>query len=96
MTVAVDRVAAVQRWCANVMGQVGEEVQRVELDAGGVRFRIGVHAFDFVEPRGPRSRLAGWLEARGPSPYAATLRTPSGIARALDETDTLGARLSLA
>lgn len=95
VTVAVDQVATVQRWYADVIGDGGHEVQRVELDAGGVRVRIGVHEFDFVEPRRPRSPLVRWLEARGSSPYAATLRTSSGIARVLDQTDTLGARLSL-
>lgn len=96
VTVAVHDVATVRRWYAAVLRQPGQEVRRDGLDAAGVRFTIGPHLFDFVAPRGPRSPLGDWLRARGPSPYAATLRTTSGETGPLDETKTLGARLLLA
>jgi hypothetical protein len=47
-----------------------------------------------VAPRGPESALSGWLAARGPSPYSASLAasSPKGL---LPVERTLGARLSL-
>jgi hypothetical protein len=55
---------------------------------------MGPHALDFVAPRGPESPLSGWLAARGPSPYGATLATSSPRGPIpLDRT--LGARLLL-
>lgn len=95
VTVAVDDLATVRRWYASVLRDAGHEVQRGDLDAAGVRFTIGPHVFDFVAPKGSRSPLADWLRARGPSPYAATLTTTAGKTGSLDETTTLGARLSL-
>ena len=49
---------------------------------------------DFVTPAGPAGPLAGWLETRGPSPYALALET-SGAGGPLDERRALGARVTL-
>lgn len=95
VTVAVDDVAMVRRWYSSVLGMKGEEIQRNDLEASGVRFKIGPHVFDFVAPTGSRGPLGAWLRERGPSPYAATLLTASGKTGPLDETNTLGARLFL-
>jgi catechol 2,3-dioxygenase-like lactoylglutathione lyase family enzyme len=96
VTVAVGDLARVRGWYAAVLGGPGAEIERPELQAAGVRFEIGPHTFDFVTPRRPGAGpVAAWLAARGPSPYAATLRAP-GAARTLDEARTHGARLSLA
>ena len=96
VTVAVDDAARVAGWYTRLLGGPGTEIERPELEAAGVRVAIGPHTFDFVAPRrsgaGP---IAAWLSARGPSPYAASLRAP-GAGRALDEARTHGARLSLA
>ncbi len=96
VTVAVSDVASVRRWYARVLGAAGQDVSRDDLAATGARFTIGPHALDFVAPRGAGSPLTGWLEARGPSPYSATLLTASGKPGPLDQTKTLGARFSLA
>ena len=95
VTVAVADVGAVRAWYGGVLGRAGEEIRRDDLEAAGLRFRIGPHTFDFVAPTGGRGPLPAWLAARGPSPFAATLRTASGRRGPLDETKTLGARLSL-
>jgi len=95
VTVAVSDVATGRRWYAQVLKQPGEEIERAELDATGVRFAIGPNIFDFVTPKRPASDLGEWLRARGPSPYAATLKTAAGAVGPLDETRTLGARLSM-
>jgi len=95
LTVAVDDVATVRRWYATVLGAESQDSRRDDLDAAGVRFRIGPHGFDFVAPKGSRGPLGDWLRARGPSPYAATLVTTSGNTGPLDEAKTPGARLSV-
>ena len=96
VTVAVRDVAPVRRWYARVLGAGGQDVSRDDLAAAGVLFTSGPHALQFLAPRGPGSPLTGWLEARGPSPYAATLLAASGTPRPLDQAKTLGARFSLA
>jgi hypothetical protein len=96
VTVAVDDVATVRRWYSTVLGVRGDEVDRDDLDARGVRFRIGPHVFDFVGPKGAGSPLSSWLRTRGASPYAATLTSASGKTGPLDAARTLGARLALA
>ncbi len=96
VTVAVADPDAVRRWYEGVLGGGGQGIERKDLDAAGVRFRTGRHALDFVAPGGSRSPVGAWLRARGPSPYAAMLRTAGGKAGSLDEAKTLGARLALA
>lgn len=95
VTVAVDAVATVRRWYAPVLGDSGRSVTRDDLAAAGARFQIGPHVFDFVAAVDSKSPLGRWLHARGASPYAATLKTAGGKLGALDETKTLGARLTL-
>ena len=103
VTVAVSDIVPVRQWYARVLGAAGEDVSRNDLAAAGVLFTIGPHAIQFLAPRGAGSPLTGWLEARGPSPYAATLLTASGRAPVpearvgpLDQTKTVGARFSFA
>ncbi len=95
VTVAVDDVEAVRPWYRSVLGGGGTGIERSDLEAAGARFTIGPHVFEFVAPGGSRSPLGDWLRARGPSPYAATLRSASGKTGLLDETKTMGARLAL-
>ncbi len=93
VTVAVTDVAPVRTWYADVLGQRGRDVERKDLDAAGVGFGVGPHALELVTPRRGSGPLREWLETRGASPYAATLR--AATARALDPTRTLGAKLTL-
>lgn len=94
--VAVEDVAAVRRWYAEVLGRPGREIERLELDGAGVRFEISPHVFEFVAPKGAGApSLTEWLRRRGPSPYAATLRTTGRKVGALDETQTHYAKLTL-
>lgn len=97
LTVAVDDPDAVRGWYRPVLGMAGETIERPDLDARGVRFRIGLHTLDFVTPHtkdgtGP---LNDRLRDRGSSPFAFTLKTRSGATGPLDETRTLGARVAL-
>ena len=93
LTVAVDDVARVRRWYAEVTRQPGAEVTRPDVGGAGARFVIGPHTLDFVAPASPSSPLAAWLAARGPSPYAATFT--GGRPGTLDPAKTHGARLAL-
>lgn len=94
ITVAVEDVATVRRWYSAVLGVPGQDVGRPELQAVGARFTIGPHGFDFVAPARPSSPLTAWIDARGPSPYAATLRTTSDARGPLDTGKTQGTRLA--
>ncbi len=58
-------------------------------------FEIGPHLFDFVKPVTDKSPLVEWLETRGTSPYAATLRKKTPEPVVLDPELTHGAGLSL-
>jgi hypothetical protein len=88
LTIAVDDLATIRRWFAAVLGNDGQEIERDDLDATGVHFKIGPHGFDFVTPKGAGSPLRAWLRERGPSPYAATLKTASGKTSLLDVMKT--------
>ena len=96
VTVAVDDVARVRGWYSQVLKSPGADVERDDLAGAGVRFSIGPHTFDFVAPATSSSPLTAWLAARGPAPYAATLKGGAGRAGALDAAKTHGARLALA
>jgi catechol 2,3-dioxygenase-like lactoylglutathione lyase family enzyme len=95
VTVAVSDLPTVRGWYAAVLGQAGRAVARDDLEAAGAGFTIGPHTLEFVTPRTPTSPLRGWLGARGPAPYAATLTTVSATRGPLDPAHTEGARLSL-
>ena len=96
LTVAVEDVDTVEGWYARALGRPGQRVERHELDAAGVRFAVGPHVLDFVTPRGAgAASLTEWLRTRGPSPYAATLRSEGREVGPLDDSRTHGARLAL-
>jgi catechol 2,3-dioxygenase-like lactoylglutathione lyase family enzyme len=94
VTVAVDDLARIRQWYKAALGRDGAEIAREELQARGLRFRIGPHLFDFVKPADQKSPLAAWLEARGSSPYSALLRSASAKPGRLDLSLTHGANLS--
>lgn len=93
ITVAVDDLPTVRHWYQSVLGHDGAEIERDDLQARGVRFQIGPHLFDFVEPFTDSSPLTAWLKTRGPSPYSATLRSSTQKSVSLDKTLTHGANL---
>jgi len=94
LTVAVDDVARVRRWYAEVTKQPGADVTRPDLAGAGARFVVGPHTLDFVAPTSASSPLIAWLDTRGASPYSVTLT--GGRPGALDSAKTHGARLALA
>jgi hypothetical protein len=92
ITVATDDVARVRGWWSPVLRQPGVEIQRGDIGAAGVRLMAGPHALDFLGPRDASSPISTWVTARGPSPYAMTLKTGSGNTGPLDEMKA-GARI---
>lgn len=97
VAVGVDRLAHIRAWYRAVLGAEGDEIRRDDVGAAGIRFTVGPHALDIVAPAGPGSPLGAWLEQRGGSPYAATLRAANpGAGGPLDAALALGARLALA
>lgn len=94
VTVAVDDLATVRHWYKSALGHDGNQIERDDLRAKGVRFKIGPHSFDLLKPSAEESPLADWLKLRGPSPYSATLLTNSPKSMPLDLKLTHGAALS--
>ena len=94
VTVAVNDLPMVRHWYKTALGYDGDAVNQHDIKATGIRFRIGPHFFDFLQPTTQESPLTAWLRARGPSPYAATLRSNSQRATALEKSLTHGALLS--
>jgi catechol 2,3-dioxygenase-like lactoylglutathione lyase family enzyme len=91
--VAVNDVSTAERWYRAVLGAEGAAVKRDDLGASGLSFRIGPHCIAFLVPGSPGSPVASWLKTRGPSPYAATLRSQKDAAQ-LETNLTCGAALS--
>jgi catechol 2,3-dioxygenase-like lactoylglutathione lyase family enzyme len=76
LTIATSELARARQWFAGVLPSAAAQgISRPDLDATGVRLTIGDHVIDYVRPGGATSPLHAWLFARGPSPYAVTLRT---------------------
>jgi catechol 2,3-dioxygenase-like lactoylglutathione lyase family enzyme len=94
VTVAADDLPGVRRWYRSVLDYDGTEIISDDLRARGVSFEIGPHCCYFAQPIDEESPLAECLKMRGPSLYAATLRSNSRNPPALDVSLTHGARLS--
>lgn len=94
VVVAVDNLPAVRQWYTSVLEHDGHPVEWDDLKGSGLRFKIGPHFLDFLKPTRKDSPVADWLKARGPSPYAATLRSVSQKSIPMDKSLTYGAELS--
>jgi catechol 2,3-dioxygenase-like lactoylglutathione lyase family enzyme len=95
LTVAVEELAAAQRWYDAVLGYPGTTIADEKLQGKGIRYPIGSHTLDFLMPLQPQSPLINWLRTFGPSPYAATLHSSRSVG-ACDDKLTHGANLSFA
>lgn len=94
VTIAARDVALVRRLLAGVLPP-GQEIERQDLDATGVRYRVGSQVLDYVVPRAHAGPLHEWLNVEGPSPYAVTLKTDGGRTGALDAAKLGRARIGL-
>jgi len=94
VTVTADDLPSVRHWYRSVLDYDGTEIKSADLRARGISFEIGPHCCYFAQPIDEKSPLVECLKMRGPSPYAATLRSNSRNPPALDASLTHGARLS--
>ena len=94
VTVAMDDLTTVRHWYKTALGRDGKETERDGLQAEGISFKIGPHRMEFITPVTNSSPLAGWLQARGSSPYAVTLRSSARQPVALEPRLVHGAALS--
>jgi catechol 2,3-dioxygenase-like lactoylglutathione lyase family enzyme len=93
VTVALNDSAPVSRWYEAVLGSAGTRIERRDIAATGCAFKIGPHRLEYIAPLSADSLLYDWLQARGPSPFSATLRGRKGSAQ-LDRSFTCSAALS--
>jgi catechol 2,3-dioxygenase-like lactoylglutathione lyase family enzyme len=93
ITVAVEDLATVGQWYQSILGYKEEPLENTDLQAMGLRFKIGPHFIELVKPSTTKSPLTDWLKSRGPSPFAATLLTKSRDRVELDKKLTLGANI---
>ena len=93
VTVAATDVGEARGWYEAVLGRSGEALRRDDLDADGVRFTVGPHMLEFLQPRHGRGPIGTWVDSRGPGPYAARF-TGGAPGAALDPRLSHGARLS--
>jgi catechol 2,3-dioxygenase-like lactoylglutathione lyase family enzyme len=91
--VALDDLAPARRWYEAALGSGGATIDRRDIGAAGGRFKIGPHRLEYLAPLSTDSLLYDWLEARGPSPFSATLRGRKEAAQP-DRSLTCGAALS--
>lgn len=91
--VAAEEPSTVRKWYEAVLGSAGTPAERPEIAAAGFSFTIGPHRVELVATAGGAGPVADWLKTRGPSPFAATLKTKKK-APPMDSTLTHGAALS--
>lgn len=65
-----------------------------ELQAAGMRFEVGPHLLEYLEPGSEDSPLAAHLAAHAPAPYRVSFKT-SGGAQAFDPEQSEGVRIAL-
>ena len=94
VTVAATDVREARGWYEAVLGRPGETLRNDDLDADGVRFTVGPHMLEFLQPRHGRGPIGTWVDSRGPGPYAARF-TGGAPGAALDPRLSHGARLSV-
>jgi catechol 2,3-dioxygenase-like lactoylglutathione lyase family enzyme len=95
LTIVTRDTTTVRRLLAGVLPP-GQDIVRQDLDASGVRFKIGSQTLDYVTPRSPAGPLHDWLQTEGPSPYSVTLTVAGAKPAALDPAKLRRARVSLA
>ena len=93
ITIAVRELDATGRIYETLLGKKGEAFDQTELDAIGLRFSFGPHSCALVSPKRDDGPLTEWLNLRGPSPYAVTLKTASPSLSVFDLYKSLNARL---
>ncbi|HEX9445012.1 MAG TPA: VOC family protein [Candidatus Binatia bacterium] len=92
VAVAVDDPRTVRKWYEAAAASAGTPVERPEIEAAGIFFKIGPHRLELLTPAGNSGPVAERLKTRGPSPFAATLKAKTKAP--VDSALTHGAALS--
>lgn len=94
VVIAVNDVARVGRTYQGLLGIDGESVaSQVDGGANAVRFSLGAHWLELVEPASPESPVGQYVQTRGASPYELVLRGSGGDGNLLPLEQTRGARI---
>jgi catechol 2,3-dioxygenase-like lactoylglutathione lyase family enzyme len=96
LTCVTPDAAGAGRWFGGVVAQAAAPITRDDLDAAGVRLKIGRHIVDYLTPRRPEGPLSEWLRVEGPSLYAATLTVDGAGPAPLDASKLRRTRLTIA
>lgn len=91
--IAVRELESIRKWYGALLGASAAVISAPDLNAEGIGFDVGPHAFEFLAPRDPLSPLLNWLRRFGPSPYSAVLKAASFVGKPLDPQLTHGAQL---
>jgi len=94
IALATDDVARYAAVMAAVLGAEGQPVAGPDAGGAGLRFEVGGHALDYLEPNVVDSPLAAHLAGDRPAPYSICFRT-AGEAKRLDPADTEGVRIEM-
>ena len=79
---------------AAVLAVAGQPIRDDELQAAGMRFEVGPHRLEYLEPASEASPLAAHLAARAPMPYRVSFKT-GGAKQTFSPQQSEGVRIAL-
>lgn len=77
-----------------VLGAEGQSIRDDKLGAVGIRFDVGPHQLDYLQPIGSDGPLAAHLAGQAPMPYRVSFKT-GGVKRNISRQQSEGVRIAL-
>jgi catechol 2,3-dioxygenase-like lactoylglutathione lyase family enzyme len=96
LAIAVDDPGITSRYYARVLGRPAAPVERPDLEAAGVAFKIGPNEVQLLASKTPNGPLAEWIRVHGQSVFEVVLANAAAGATALDPALLQGARIRFA
>jgi hypothetical protein len=96
LAIAVDDPAITSRYYARVLGRPGAPVERPNLEAAGVAFKIGPNEVQLLASKTEDGPLAEWIRVHGQSVFEVVLANAGTGAMILDPALLHGARIRFA
>jgi hypothetical protein len=96
LAIAVNDHAITSRYYARVLGRPGAPVERRDLEAAGVVFKIGHNQVQMLASKTQNGPLAEWIRTHGQSVFEVVLANAAAGATALDPALLQGARIRFA
>ncbi|HLX04167.1 MAG TPA: VOC family protein [Candidatus Binatus sp.] len=93
LVIAVDDPGATSRCYARVLGRPAAPIERRDLEATGVTFRIGPNDVQLLASKSENGPLTQWIHGRGQSPFEVVLANSGADATTLDSSLLQGARV---